>query len=158
MIPVSTCMITPVYTIGVEAQLREAMSKMARYMVGTLPVVDADQHLVGILLLDDVLTLFMPNFVELLRSADFIHDYSFLEKARQKSDLADKPIMDIMQKPYSVQHDSGLMEAMVLMHKHNVEELPVLDDDHRLIGIASRGRVGNQFLSDWLRHFPAAKE
>jgi len=150
---VSDCLITPVYTIHEDAVLSEAMEKMARSMVEMLPVVDNEEHLLGILLLDDVLTLFMPNFVELLRIADFIHDYSFLKKGRENSHLTTKPIRDIMHKPYSVQHDSGLMEAMVLMHKHQVGELPVLDDERHLIGIASRGRVGSLFLSEWLQHF-----
>lgn len=151
---ISDCMITPVYTIGIDANLREAMAKMARFMVGTLPVIDATDQLLGVLLLDDVLTLFMPNFVEMVRSADFIHDYSFLNQGREKPHLAEKPIRDIMRQPYPVQQESGLMEAMVLMHKHQVEELPVLDAERRVVGIVSRARVGNLFLSDWLHHFP----
>lgn len=149
---ISDCMRTPVYTIGQDGILQDAMQAMADNMVGTMPVVDEENHLIGIILIDDILSLFMPHFVEMLRSADFIHDYSFLKVGRKKPHLGQKPVTEIMQKPYSIQHDSGLMEAMVLMHKHHVEELPVLDDEKRVIAIVSRGRVGSLFLGDWLNH------
>jgi len=149
---ISDCMKTPVYTIQADGILQDAMEKMAEHLVGTMPVVDTDNHLVGMILLDDILTLFMPHFVEMLRSADFIHDYSFLKIGHEKVHLGQRPVTEIMQKPYSIQHDAELMEAMVLMHKHQVGELPVLDDEKRVIAIVSRGRVGSLFLDDWLNH------
>ena len=151
---VSNCMITSVYTVTEDAVLSEAMSKLADHMIETLPVINTERFLVGIVLLDDVLTLFMPNFVEMLRSADFIHDYSFLKKSHENPHLPQKSIREVMRKPFSVHQSSGLMEAMVLMHKHHVGELPVLDEEDRLIGIVSRGRAGGLFLSDWLKHLP----
>jgi CBS domain-containing protein len=141
-----------VYTITENGLLHDAMLQMAEHMVGALPVVNEQNHLLGIILLDDILTLFMPHFVEMLRSADFIHDYSFLEHGRNKPQLVKKAVTELMRKPYFIQYNGQLMEAMVLMHKHGVEELPVLNDDNCVIGIVSRGRVGSLFLTDWLNH------
>lgn len=155
---VSECMITSVYTITEDAILNDAMNQLAAHMIETLPVINTEGLLVGIVLLDDVLTLFMPNFVEMLRSADFIHDYSFLKKGRENSHLSQKPIREVMRKPFSVHQESGLMEAMVLMHKHQVGELPVLNEEQHLIGIISRGRAGGLFLSDWLEHSSPSSE
>ncbi len=148
---VADCMITPVHTIHPEATLRDVVQTMTNHRVGTLPVVDDDHHLVGMVLLDDVLVQFMPNVIDMLRSADFIHDYGFLEQGHIHPGQADRSIKTIMRAPYSVQSSSSLMEALVLMHKHQVDELPVLDEQKKVVGIVSRQRVGTLFLSNWLR-------
>jgi CBS-domain-containing membrane protein len=145
-------MLTTVYTIGTDATLREAMQIMAQHMMGTLPAVDVERHVLGVVVLDDVLTQFMPQFLDRLRSLDFVQDYSFLEAGRKSLHIAEKAIQDIMRPPYYVSTDSGLMAAMVVMHKHRVTEVPVVNEQKQLVGLASYVRVGSLFLTDWLNH------
>lgn len=151
---VSDCMITTVYTIGVDATVGDAMRIMAQQMVGTLPVVDAERHMLGVVLLDDVLAQFMPQFVEILRSVDFVHDYGVLEAGRKSPHMARRMARDMMRPPYAVTAHSGLMAAMVLMHKYQVGDIPVVNEHTQLVGLASYVRVGSLFLMDWLDHFP----
>jgi CBS domain-containing protein len=151
---VSDCMRTTVYTVNAGATLRRVMQLMGTYMVGTLPVVDDEQHVLGVVMMDDILTLFMPQFVEILRQVDFVHDYGFLEAGRKAAHLADKPVTEIMRPPFMIHASSGLMEVMVYMHKHEVNDVPVVDAENRLVGLVSRVRVGSLFLSDWLSQFP----
>jgi len=151
---VADCMITTVYTVDVEARLREAMRLMAEPMIGTLPVIDTDRCLRGVLVMEDVLTRFMPQFVEMIRSADFVHDYGVFAAGRQSPQLAEEPVKKLMRSAFYVTPDSGLMEALVVMHKHRVPDVPVVNGDEQVIGLVSQARVGSLFLADWLAHFP----
>ena len=147
---VSDCMRTEVFTVQTGATLVEAMRLMGTHMVGIVPVVDSQRHLAGVLVLDDLLMQFMPTFVQVLRTTDFVHDYSKFEPGQHASDLLRKPLSEIMRPPYFLDRDSGLMQAMVFMHNHRVTDVPVVDGDKVLVGIVSRVRVGNLFLVDWL--------
>ena len=53
---VSDCMRTQVYTVKTGATLVEAMRIMGSHMVGTVPIIDDESHVVGVLVLDDLLT------------------------------------------------------------------------------------------------------
>ena len=150
---IADSMRTTVYTVKEDAMLHEAMQLMAEHMVGTLPVINDERNLLGVVVMDDVLKRFMPRFVELIRSADFVHDYGVLEAGRKSPQLARLPIKDIMRPPYCVGPNSGLMEAMVMMHKHEMPDVPVVDDKKQVVGLISYARVGSLFLSDWFKHF-----
>jgi CBS domain-containing protein len=143
---------TTVYTIGADARLRDAMQLMAQHMIGTLPVVNDEKHVIGVVALDDILTRFMPQFVDLLRSTDFVHDFGVLEAGRESAHLVNEKITSVMRPPYSVPADGGLMATMVMMHKHQFTDAPVVDENERLVGLVSNVRVGSMFLLDWINH------
>jgi len=147
---VSDCMRTQVFTVGTGATLVEAMRVMGSRKVGTVPVIDEGQHVTGVLVLDDLLTQLMPKFVQVLRSTDFVHDYGKFELGPYAAHLLGKPLREIMRPPYSLKEDSSLMEAMVFMHNHQVDDVPVVNAAKELVGIVSRVRVGSLFLIDWL--------
>jgi len=147
---VSDCMRTQVFTVNVGATLVEAMRIIRGHMVGIVPVIDRERHVAGVLVLDDLLTEFMPKFVQVLRKTDFVQDYSKFEMGPPTADLLDKPLSELMRPPYHLSETSSLMEAMVFMHNHQVVDVPVIDADKRLVGIVSRVRVGSLFLMDWL--------
>lgn len=147
---VADCMRTQVFTVNADATLVEAMRIIGGHMVGIVPVIDRERHVVGVVVLDDLLTRFMPKFVQLLRKTDFVQDYGKFEMGLPTADLLDKPLSEIMRPPYFLSEHSGLMEAMVFMHNHQVVDVPVVDAGRRLVGVISRVRVGSLFLMDWL--------
>lgn len=144
------CMRTQVFTVHTGATLVEAMQIMGTHMVGTIPVIDAQRHLDGVVVLGDLLTQFMPKFVQVLRTTDFVHDYGAFEFGPHASSLLKKPLAEIMRPPFFLHEDSGLMQAMVFMHNHQVSDVPVVNAEQQLVGIVSRMRVGSLFLIDWL--------
>jgi len=141
---------TQVYTVKIGVTLVEAMRIMGSHMVGTVPVIDDERQIVGVLVLDDLLTQFMPKFVQVLRTTDFVHNYGQLEMGAHAADLLKKPLDEIMRPPYYLKEDSSLMEAMVFMHNHQVADVPVVNADQQLVGLVSRVRVGSLFLVGWL--------
>ena len=151
---VADCMRTQVFSVKSSSTLIEAIQIMGDHMVGTLPVLDDEQHVVGVVVLDDLLTQFMPRFVHLLRSTDFVHDYGQLEMGPKFFRLARKPLHEIMRPPYFLAETCSLMEAMVFMHKNQVVDVPVVNEDEKLVGLVSSVRVGSLFLVDWLGKLP----
>lgn len=147
---VADCMRTQVFTVSTSASLIEALRLIGSQMVGIVPVIDDERHVVGVLVLDDLLTHFMPKFVQVLRKTDFVQDFSKFEMGPPAADLLDKPLSAIMRPPYALSDKSSLMEAMVFMHNHQVVDVPVIDAEKRLVGVVSRVRVGSLFLMDWL--------
>lgn len=147
---VADCMRTEVFSVPIDTTLVDAMRTMGNHMVGIIPVLDSARHVKGVLVLDDLLTLFMPSFVQVLHEAEYVHDHDTFKTGAGVSHLLKKPLAELMRPPYFLREDSSLMQAMVFMHNHDVEDVPVVNAADQLVGIVSRVRVGSLFLVDWL--------
>jgi CBS domain-containing protein len=144
---------TEVYTIRADATLGHAMRIMAKYLIGMLPVVDDEGHLVGILSIEDVLKQFMPHFVEMLQKTDFVQDYGSWERGLKTPEVMVIRIRDVMQESFYVKEDAQFMAPMVVMYKHRSTDVPVVNDEKKVVGLVSHARVGGMFLKEWLRQF-----
>lgn len=143
---------TEVVTVHQDGTLQDAARLLAKSLVGILPVVDDDYRLVGVVSMDDVLRQFMPRFVEMIEQADFIHDYGALEAGQEHVEL-DAPVQEMMQRRFYVRETDRLMAPMVIMYKHRIGDIPVIDENDKLVGLVSHAQVGGMFLKDWLgRH------
>jgi len=58
-----------------DTSVKEAARMMLEKKVGTLPVTDEDGVLVGVTTLQDIIQIFLPDFVSLLSNIDFIKDF-----------------------------------------------------------------------------------
>jgi CBS domain-containing protein len=54
-----------------------------------------------------------------------------------------------MQPPVSVEADSGLLRAFSMLRKHELHDLPVVDENGILVGIVSRVDAGTAFVANW---------
>ncbi len=139
-----------VISISVLATIREAAALFVEEHIGTLPVVEADGKLVGILHISDLLELIMPSFVRLVEDFDFVRgDFSIFETLLPAQEVAVQPASSIMDPPVSVRAGSGLLRAFAIMNSHHLYDLPVVDDDGRLVGLASRVDIGTALLAGW---------
>jgi len=145
----SACMKQNVIFVSPETTLRETANTFIKHHIGTLPVVDADKKLVGILLIRDLVSQVFPDFVNIMQDIDFVLDFGAAEAMQPDDALLNTPISKIMQPPISCRGDSSLLRAATLIKKHNLLDLPVIDDDERLIGIASLVDIGTKFLHGW---------
>jgi CBS domain-containing protein len=146
---VGECMKRSVISIPVEATARQAAALFAEHHIGTLPVVNGENRLVGIVGLHDVLALVMPDFVNLLEHLNFIHDFGALEKRLPRPEELDIPVSKIMEAPISVEETAGLMRAAALLQHSEIDDLPVVDKDGRLVGIASQVDIGVALIDQW---------
>jgi len=139
-----------VISILVSATIREASTLFVEEHIGTLPVVDENRKLVGILHIRDLLELVMPSFVRLVEDFDFVRgDFSVFEALLPPPEVDIQPVSSIMVLPVSVRSGSGLLRAFAIINRNHLYDLPVVDDDGRLVGLASRVDVGTALLAGW---------
>jgi CBS domain-containing protein len=139
-----------VISISVVASIRDAAALFVEEHIGTLPVIDQDGKLAGILHIRDLLELVMPSFVRLVEDFDFVRgDFSVFETLLPPPEVADQPASSIMVPPVSVRAGSGLLRAFATMNSHHLYDIPVVNDDGRLVGIASRVDIGTALLAGW---------
>ena len=147
---ISQSMKHDVISISVSATIRGAAALFVKEHIGTLPVVDEDGKLVGILHIRDLLELVMPSFVRLVEDFDFVRgDFSVFETLLPPPEVDIQSASSIMVPPMSVSAGSGLLRAFAIMNSHHLYDLPVVDDDGLLVGLASRVDVGTALLADW---------
>lgn len=96
-------------TLHKEAQVRDALHIMAEHSIGGIPVVDAENHLVGIVTNRDL---------------------------RFERDL-DKPISEAMTTEGLITTSEFIdfEKAADILQKYRIEKLPVVDDNNKLIGL-----------------------
>lgn len=146
---VAECMKRKVVTVTASTTVEEAARVVVQERVGTLPVVDEQGVLTGVVRLQDLLGIFMPDFVALLDNIDFVRDFGALEQVQPQhmSQAAQLTMTDLAATPVAVEEDSGLMHALATMVKHQLQDLPIVDKAGRLVGIASRVDIARAFFA-----------
>jgi CBS domain-containing protein len=127
----------------------DAVALFLENPIGMLPVIDKDAILVGIVTLRDILRLVMPSSFDLVEDLDFLHDLGATEKARPSSEEMQLQISKMMSPPISAEIDFTLFHAAALMTKHDINDLPVVDHDGKLIGLLSHVDVGRGLVGTW---------
>lgn len=147
---VHQCMKQGAISIEDQATVQEAIALFRQHHIGTLPVVDTENRLVGILHLRDILNLAMPAFVTLIPDFDFIRtNFGVYEEMPLSQENGMVPVRQIMETAVSVEADSGLLRAFAFLDHHDLYDIPVVDADGRFVGLASRVDVGTAILSHW---------
>jgi len=108
MLHISRWMKKEVISIPVNSSIRQAIQLFLDHHIGTLPVVDESHHLVGILRLQDVIDLGMPDFIHLVTDFDFLHGFGAVENQRPDPAIFEKDIKELMNEAVSVHEDAGL--------------------------------------------------
>jgi acetoin utilization protein AcuB len=123
---VSRSMVSPVITIDKDASVFEAQKKMTAHQIRHLPVVDADNRLIGIVTDRDI------------RSAlpyDLIKE-SGTSPEREKA--AQLKVEDLMTaNPISISPNYTIQDALLMIQKERVGAFPVVDEEGKLCGILS---------------------
>jgi CBS domain-containing protein len=141
-----------VVTISQDATLKEAASWLAEKRVGTLPVVDAEGVMVGLVTMRDIVSFFLPDFIALVENVNFVQDYGALHEISgediQRANLMH--VKQIMGEPMSIPEDCSLVRALSLMSLQVSPDLTVVRDG-KPVGIVSRVDVGRAFFETWLK-------
>ena len=123
---VSRSMTRKVVTVGPEVGIFEAQELMAERKIRHLPVVDANDRLIGIVTDRDI------------RSA---LPYAFFKKSpgkAEKEKFSKLQIKDIMSKnPITILPTYTIQDALLMIQDSKVGALPVVDEENRLKGIIS---------------------
>ena len=146
---IKNCMKRNVISIPARATIREAAGLVVAHHIGQLPVIDETGKLVGIVDLQDILSLELPDIFKLLPDVDFVHDFGAVETTRPTTQELSQPITTLARQATSVLETCGLLRAYALMLKHDLHDLPVVSESGHLVGIASRVDLGTAILALW---------
>jgi CBS domain-containing protein len=143
------CMKRDIISISSSMTIREAAMLVVERHIGLLPVIDDEDKLIGVVGLHDLLTLELPDFVNFIPDVDFVHDFGAVETTRPDSFLLERPVSSLMQPAISVDEDCGLLRSYALMLQHQLLDLPVVSNDGKLVGLASRVDICAAVLAGW---------
>ncbi len=133
-----------VVTVRPDTSFREIgdiiFGKHSQHKFSSVPVVDKDGRLLGIVTEKDLLRRLYPSQAELIE--DFFNASNFTVMETSIYEVAKMPAEKIMgKKPVTVTPDTLLMKAGSLMLSHNKRRLPVVDDKGKLAGVISQGDI-----------------
>ena len=146
---IKICMKRNVVSIPDTATIREAAALFVQKHVGLLPVVDKDEKPIGIVGLRDLLSLQLPDFMSLIADLDFVHDFGAVETTHPSASMLDQPIKTLLKPAITVNEESGLLRTYALMLQHDLHDMPIVSEDGKLVGVASRVDIGTAILSVW---------
>jgi CBS domain-containing protein len=145
------CMKRNVVSIPETSTVREAAAVFVKHHVGLLPVIDQNNRLVGVMGLRDLLSLELPDFVNFVVDVDFVHDFGAVETTHPSAKMLDESIKILMKPPITVPENSGLLRAYALMLQHELHDMPVVSEEGKLVGMASRVDIGTAIVSAWAK-------
>jgi len=140
MTKVSEIMTTEVITVGPETKVTEATKILLDRRINGLPVVDADNTLMGIICQSDIIVQQkkwpVPTVFTLLDGIIPLNSISHLEKEVKK--MSATTVEDAMTKdPTTTSPDAEIEEVAELMVNKNYHTIPVVEDG-KLVGIVGK--------------------
>lgn len=132
-----------VVTARPDTTVRELADLLAQNKISGVPVVDAENRVVGMVSEADVIVqdadLHFPYYVQLLDGIIYLESVRKFEERLRKT--FGTKVADIMtENVIAVSPDASIHEAVTLMADHKVNRLPVTEE-RRLVGIVTRGDV-----------------
>jgi len=146
---VGDCMKREVVSVTTKMTVKELVSVALNNRVGTFPVVDEDNKLVGVIGLRELVALTIPDFVNLLEDIDFVCDFGAVENRKPSEEDLSQTAAQLMRKTIHANQDWSLIKTISYMRKHNVQDLIIVSDECGLVGIASRVDVGIALIKSW---------
>jgi CBS-domain-containing membrane protein len=136
-IPVSDLMTRDVVTIDPGADLKEAARRLSGLRISGMPVVDADNRVLGIISEADILSLAGVKkghtFKDVLR-----HVLGAPLPVRKKGNT----VGEIMSSPaITTDPDRDIRAVAAILDEKRIKRLPVVDEEERLIGIIARADI-----------------
>lgn len=132
--------------------LKDAIQLMADNHVGGLPVITADNDLVGILSESDLMWqttgIEMPAYIMLLDSVIYLKNPIQYDQELHKA--LGQLVKDVMtDHVITITPDQSLREAAHLMHDKKVRRLPVVDAAKQVVGILTRGDIVREMANSY---------
>jgi acetoin utilization protein AcuB len=133
---ISKVMTRNVVTIDKDADISQARETMSKHLFRHLPVVDENNRLIGIVTDRDMRSV--------LPSSHMVEEDS-TEKWKSFSKLKMKDIMT--KNPVTISPLDTIQDALLLLHKKHFGALPVVVEQHKLIGIISVRDLLREFIN-----------
>ena len=148
---VKDIMVTEVIAVQEDASVEELSKILVENKISGVPVVDKEGKLVGIATEGDLIVkdsdLHFPRYFKLLDSIIYLESLNKF-KANLKKYLGTR-VSDVMSTEVkTVKEDTPVSEAANLMIRHNINRLPVTDDNDNMVGIVTRSDIVRSMIRE----------
>ncbi len=148
---VKDIMVTEVIAVQEDASVEELSKILVENKISGVPVVDKEGKLVGIATEGDLIVkdsdLHFPRYFKLLDSIIYLESLNKF-KANLKKYLGTR-VSDVMSTEVkTVREDTPVSEAANLMIRHNINRLPVTDDNDNMVGIVTRSDIVRSMIRE----------
>jgi len=132
-----------VFTVSMDASVKECGGLIQKHNVNGLPVMDGDQ-VVGIVTRADIFKSILPTYFEVYINETYLTDIEFIEERISK--INELKVKDIMTpNPQTIDQNTPLVKAGSLMILRKVKQMPVIEDG-KLVGIITLTDICTNFL------------
>ena len=129
-----------VITVRGTASLRDVWKLFSKKKINSAPIIDKQSHLIGILSKEDMLQLLYPDYRAYVSDIGITEDV--LEEDKEFAAVMKKSVSEIMKKNVIYTHkQTSMMRALGRMIANRVNQLPVVDDENRVVGIITKGQM-----------------
>ncbi len=124
-----------VITVTRDETLADLVSKLRKHNYHTLPVIDNENKVLGVVNSEDIMKVFLPHNPVLEKLLKSTHLYNTEEEDILKMDLPEEmgttvKVSDIMNiHVITIEEDETIADARRLMKLHNVQRVPVTKDN-----------------------------
>ncbi|GAP97161.1 CBS domain-containing protein [Leptolyngbya sp. NIES-2104] len=131
-------------TVHPETPINEVIKILAERHISGLPVLDANDRLIGIISETDLMwretDVTPPAYIMLLDSVIYLENPGRYEKELHKA--LGQTVGEVMSSaPVTTTSDTPLSKAAKVMHDRKVHRLPVVDSAGHVVGILTRGDI-----------------
>lgn len=150
---VKELMIKDVVKVSPETPLRELLKLLFERRIGGVPVVNAQDQLVGMISDGDILRFIKPISI---KPYNFFSYYISMDKVRAEELIPlqlERPVKDCMKSSnlISISEEDDFEKLVTVLAKHHFKKVPVLDRDLRVIGVISRGDIIRLIVNKWMK-------
>jgi CBS-domain-containing membrane protein len=147
---VAEVMSKDVETVSPATSFRDLWQILISKKYNALPVVDATRRLVGIVTKEDLLGSLYPDYREYIE--DFASASDFQAMENKLKEMANTKARDVMcRRVIFTREKTLLMRALSRMIARHVNQLPVLSENDRLVGIITKGDVFKSLFQHQLK-------
>ncbi len=134
---VSEVMTTDVVAVNEDAAIEEAIRLLSGHRVSGLPVVDNENHVVGVITEADILSV-----VGMKKGHSFKDIVAHLLGEPVPGNKTGSIVRQVMTSPaICTSPDKGILEVAAILEERRIKRLPVVDNGGVLIGIVSRADI-----------------
>ncbi|WP_341738641.1 CBS domain-containing protein [Microcoleus sp. CAWBG640] len=139
-------------TARAEMSVKEAIKILAARRISGLPVVDANDLLIGVISETDLMWqetgATPPTYIMILDSVIYLENSSRYEQELHKA--LGQTVGEVMSRqPISITPEKSVQEAAKLLHERKIHRLPVIDANGKVIGILTRGDIVRAMVSEF---------
>lgn len=130
-----------VVTVTLAASVTDVARLLVEHKVSGLPVVDEEHRVVGMITEGDLIyqdkKVHMPAFLEILGGVIYLENPQRIVNDLKK--MTATKVADVMtSKVYTVKENASMEDIATIMVERQVNRLPVVGQDGKLVGIISR--------------------